>query len=145
MELWKKIKTVTFASSHIAHSVSRVQQLAKHISFSSRYAWDLPSLFTVSLWMTASTGAMRLNGVIQAAELGKCVWTRHAGSSLPLRFRVPADMSHQGHGQEEQHARSSVWCPLFAETMQYSARPRLSMRSKRRSSGTNQMMSRKGF
>lgn len=145
MELWKKIKTVMFASSHIAHSVSRVQQLAKHISFSSWYAWDLPSLFTVSLWMTASTGAMRLIGVIQAAELGKRVWTRHGGFSLPLPLRVPADMSHQGHGQEEQHFRSSVWCPLFTETMQYSTHPQFSMHSKRKSSGMNQIMSRKGF
>lgn len=67
---------------------------------------------TVSRWMTASTGAMGLNGVIQAqAEEARLSQARCIVLLFFFRFSLlrlsclPADMSHQGCRQECTPAR----------------------------------------
>lgn len=75
---------------------------------------DFQSVFTVSLWMTASTGALGLIAVIQAQvaqallSRARCivlVFLSFFLFSLLRHSCLPADMSHQGCRQECTPAR----------------------------------------
>lgn len=101
----------------------RTQQRVKPKQFpqASVYGWDFQSVFTVSLWMTASTGASGLIGVIQAQakeELlsrARCIGF-FSPFSTPAAF-LPPRRHESSRLQAGAHACSSAWCPLFGENI----------------------------
>lgn len=85
------------------------------------YGWDLRSAFTVSLWVTVSTGATGLIGVKQRNS----VWVWHVVRCIELApfFSTPAAVlpprRHESSRlQAGVHGSSTAWCPLFSENVE---------------------------